>query len=137
MDIRDELKKLNKATLKDLVVRHDLHYYINKTGKKAELVEGLARVYESITGSNLVGRAHKLPVVRKLTPAEKEKIKKVKAARRAKYEASGLEEDLLNASINAAMPYLSKGADSIIGAVKSGLNQTIGQMPGMNLLNLI
>ena len=133
MDIRDELKKLNKATLKDLVVRHDLHYYINKTGKKAELVEGLARVYESITGSNLVGRAHKLPVVRKLTPAEKEKIKKVKAARRAKYEASGLEEDLLN----AAIPYLSKGADSIIGAVKSGLNQTIGQMPGMNLLNLI
>ena len=58
---------------------------------------------------------------------------KKKKNRRAKHKAGGLEEDLLNASI----PYLKKGADSIIGAVKSGLNQTIGQMPGMNLLNLI
>lgn len=58
---------------------------------------------------------------------------KKKKARRARYKGKGLGDDLLN----AAMPYLSRGVDTIINTTKEGLNQTIGKLPGMNLLNLI
>jgi len=58
---------------------------------------------------------------------------KSKRGRRARYKGDGIGADLFN----AAIPYLKEGMDTIINTTKEGLNQTIGKLPGMNLLNLI
>jgi len=58
---------------------------------------------------------------------------KGKRGRRARYKGDGIGADLFN----AAIPYLKEGMDTIINTTKEGLNQTIGKLPGMNLLNLI
>ena len=61
----------------------------------------------------------------------KTKVGKKKAG--ARYKGDGIGADLFN----AAIPYLKEGMDTIINTTKEGLNQTIGKLPGMNLLNLI
>ena len=93
MDIRDALKKLNKATLKDLVVRHDLHYYIKKTGSKAELVDGLARVYESLKGIHVFAKPHKMQIMPKFSKERKERAKQAREKQKAKPQEEEAPED--------------------------------------------
>jgi hypothetical protein len=54
MDIREHLKSLPVAKLKDLARRHNALYRIKIGQTKAELVESLARQYEKMTGTHLI-----------------------------------------------------------------------------------
>lgn len=94
MDIRTELNKLNKATLKDLVVRHDLHYYIRKTGSKAELVEGLARVYEHLKGIHIFAKPHKLQIMPRFSKQQKERAKRAREKKKAEAEKAKADAEM-------------------------------------------
>lgn len=58
--LREELNKYSAKEIKDLVKKHNLHYYIKITQPKAQLISSIIQLYSEATKHGLISKQFKL-----------------------------------------------------------------------------